>query len=428
MSQTRPERLERSTSRFAGVTRVGLRVIVIAGFAGTAWALSASAAEAAPDTNNVTSATDASTAPLTSSVTSLVSDLGGGALHTLLGTSQSAGTSSSGAITDTVLTPLDNVLTTTTKPLLRTGSGVLAEVLAPTNTVLTHHGTVADTGSAPRHSASAPPVRHAPDVVLGAATNQVAAPKATNQVAAARSGGPEDVARNDANGVGSQDLVRIVSGLVAPLGLDQLMRPTLEALQPMIGIADPVLEPLIRVLSPVTDVVSDVTAPVFDSLGALTRPVTEIVMRSTDGQLTAVLASLVAGQPVAGSPIPSAITAAQQELTMLGQTPVRVASGLPGQQASALTGSRATPAHSRVHAAGVDRQNAPASPVPSQAPPAAVLGGISTTGSGSHEGNGGSAVVPTPIVNGSVAQHRLLTATGIATRRQITESPTVSPD
>ena len=49
-------------------------------------------------------------------------------------------------------------------------------------------------------------------------------------------------------------------------------------------------------------------------------------------------------------------------------------------------------------------------------------------GSGSHEDNGGFAVLSTPIVNGSVALPRLLTATGLAVRRQLDESPTVSPD
>jgi hypothetical protein len=49
-------------------------------------------------------------------------------------------------------------------------------------------------------------------------------------------------------------------------------------------------------------------------------------------------------------------------------------------------------------------------------------------GSGSHEGNGGVAVLSDPIVRGVDIQLRKSRAIGFAVRRLIVENPTVSPD
>lgn len=398
MSEARRERIERSPSRFSGATRIGLRVAAVAGFAGAAWALSASAAHAAAAAPGAAPETD--TVPL-SSVTTLVSDLGGGTLDTLVGTSPAAGTSPH-AITDTVLAPLGDALATT---VTGHGSGVLAQVLAPAHTVLTHAGTVAARG------AHTPPARHASDAVIGAVTTPVPATP---------SGAGHDAPGNDAGSVGSPQLVRTVTTLIAPLGLDRLVQPALDAVQPMIGMVDPLTAPLDDLLSPVTGLVCDVTAPVFDPLGALARPVTGLVMRSTGGLIQA--ATLVAG-----APIRAFVADATSAEAVTGTVPVRIAPVATGSPAPAEPGTSTASPHNRSHITSAGRDNSPGGPVPAPAP-LSGLGGISTTSSGSHEDHGGLAVLSAPIVNGSVAQPRLLTATGLAVRRHVDESPTVSPD
>ena len=167
MSGTGRERIERSTSRFSGVTRIGLRVVVVAGFAGAAWAMSASGAHAAAGQNH--SAAASRPIPSTAPLTSLVTDLGGSTLNTLLGTSPSA-RPSSGSVTDTVVAPLGDALGRTAKPLADAGSSVLTQVLAPTNTVLPSGGTGA--AASVTKQSSRTPLRHTPDVALGAATHE----------------------------------------------------------------------------------------------------------------------------------------------------------------------------------------------------------------------------------------------------------------
>ncbi|HEY2794068.1 MAG TPA: hypothetical protein VGJ28_17010, partial [Micromonosporaceae bacterium] len=133
MSQTRLERSERSSSRFAGVSRVGLRVVVVAGIAGAAWALSATAASAAPADTHGATAISTQGSPLTSLV--------GGTLQSLLGSGAPA-TASESAHASNVLTPL-----------LSTGSGLLTQVLAPINTASVDTGTATDAAS-PHHAAT----------------------------------------------------------------------------------------------------------------------------------------------------------------------------------------------------------------------------------------------------------------------------------
>ncbi len=407
MSGTRRERIERSTSRFSDVTRIGLRVVVVAGFAGAAWAMSASGAHAAAAKTTVPPATDAVTAPLTS----LVTDLGGSPLNSLLGTSPSA-TASSASVTHTVVAPLGGALGSTAKPLVDVGSSVLKQVLAPTNTVLPHGGTGA--ASVAKQSS------RTPDVAFGtAATTAAALPSA----------GPHDAAGKEAVGAGSSSLVRTITELVAPLGLDQLAQAPLSATSPMTGMVDPLTAPLSEVLSPITGVLCDVTTPIFDSLGSLTRPVADLAMRSTDDLSPSAPVSAVGDLSAGDSLAPPADEApAASEMTAFGTVPVRVVAGASESQAAAGTNAHATPAHHRSHTTSVGRSDTPAPSLPLQAPPASGLGGISTMGSGSMKDDGGLAVLSMPILDGSVARPRLLTATGIAVRRQIDESPTVSPD
>jgi len=423
MSQTRPERNVRSTSRFAGVTRVGLRVVAVAGFAGAIWALSASAANAAADPTNVVGAANASGAPLTSSVISLVNGVGSGTLNGLLSSAPVTGSHGKQSA-DSALTPVSNVLTSTVKPALDTGTGVLSAVLAPTNTVLSHDGTGKTAHPGADRATTSSGTRHA---AVAAPTSPAELGPVVNQATAGQSVRPYGADLNDETGVGSSDLVRTVSDVVAPLGLDQVLQPSLDVLQPMSGIIDPLTAPLDQLLSPVTGVVTEVTTPIFDALGAVIRPVVEVVTRSTDGMSSSSAAPLDTAAPLLTTPMPSVIPAGEVEQTMDPATPVRVDEGTSAQRAIVRNGTRGAPAH-RSGREGPDRRNIPASPVPLPALPAPSLGGISTTASGSHEGNGGVAIVSVSVVRDVAASRHSAGMTGFAVRRPSVENPTVSPD
>lgn len=430
MSTTRSECQARSTSRFAGVTRIGFRVAVVAGFAGAAWLLSATAAEAAQAAttglqatgSGANAPTDAETAtgptaPLTSSVISLVDGVGKGALSLLDPPSNGAGGTAVGSVTtarsisDVVLTPVKGVLTTA-RPIAGAASNLLSEVLAPTNAVLT--GTVNATEEVSPQQAAPPVPRKAPDAVFGAATPQVAAEQP---------GGA--AARNDA-GTGSLDLVQTVSDVVAPLGLAEVVQPTLASVQPMIGIVDPVIAPLSGVLSSVTSVLCDVAVPVTTTLGSLTGPVTDVVLRSTVDAVASLAGPLVSGYLATGWLAPSVTAAQATPVETAGPVPVRVDTDTP-DAALSTAGFRDLPRTGRSHAS-VDRNSLPVAPGPLPAVPGGATGSTPTTGSGSHEGGGGIAILSSPVVNGSAAARRVLTATDVALRRQLVEDPTVSPD
>jgi hypothetical protein len=413
MSQTRPERAVRSSSRFAGVTRVGLRVVVVAGIAGAAWALSASAANAAADPSSTANATIGSQiAPLTS-LTSLVSNV-----SSVLGTGVSAHAASptaqhttaqhataKHATAEAVGKPVGNVVTSSVTPLLSTGGGLLSQVLAPTKAVLSSTGTARshDSAASAGGATSTAVSRHT------VAAQSSTAGRDTIQVPASMLDRPQGVELNDEAGAGSTDLVGTITNLVAPLGLDQILPPTLDVLQPMIGVIDPLTAPLDQLL----DFVDGVSTPIFDAVSAEPAPVADIVTRSTDG---AAPGAKPAG-PVVTSTGEAPLTAA---------TPVRVDDGTLAKRAIVRHGTRGTPA-SRSSRFGSDQHHAPMSPARVPALPAPSSGGISTTASGSHEA-GGCAVLFVPVVRGADIQLRISRATGFAVRRLIVENPTVSPD
>jgi hypothetical protein len=431
MTPTRPERVTRPQSAFAGVTRVGLRVAVVAGVAGAAWALSASAANAAE--TNTPGATDLQPPSLTSSVITLVSDtataLGVPIGHppTVAGHAATADQPTADAVTlgrvkasqpapgdqhalrdasptDTasVLAPVDGILTSAAEPLLGSASHILSEVLAPTNTVL-HSGTA---------------VSH-----LGTPTNRRAVGAgdgaATSQVVALTSGGGDAPAGTAAAYVASDDLVRTVIDTVAPLGLGDLVQAPLRAFQPMIGIADQVLAPLAVVLRPVTATVRMVLAPVTTVLGPVMRPVLMIVLRSTAGLIARVTGTVaMTRDPVIASMTPSHEATRAVDAATIAMTPVRVEAGTSAQRAYDRAVTRGTPEASQ---RGRRLPEAPVLPVSSP-------GAIPTMMSGSHSDGGSPAILSTPVVNGSVEPHRLLTATGVVARQLLVEAPTASPD
>jgi hypothetical protein len=388
MSQTRLERSERSSSRFAGVSRVGLRVVVVAGIAGAAWALSATAASAAPDPHSASVATSTPGSPLTSLV--------GGTIQSLLGTGAPATTPSESTHASDVLTPL-----------LSSGTGLLSQVLAPISTAVSPHGTAtASMGTGKASDAAGPRTAEA---TPGASSRD------TIQVAASAHDRSNDAALTDEFGAGSNDLVRTVTDLTAPLGLE--LQPTLDVLQPMIGVVDPLTAPLDQLLSSV----DGVSTPIFDELDAVTRPVTEVDTRSTAGA-TPATATAVA-MPTA----PTSLLTAVPETMEIATAPVRVDEGTSARRAIARHGTRGAPAQWS-SPLGSDQHNVPANQLPVPALPVPALGTVSTTGSGSHEDNGGVAVLSAPFVRDVGIQLRSSRATGLAVRRLIVENPTVSPD
>jgi hypothetical protein len=412
MSQTRLERGERSLSRFAGVTRVGLRVVVVAGFAGVAWALSATAANAAAVPPTASAATDTQGAPL-SSLVSLVNNVGTHTLHNVLGPGSApaahaakharAHGSGSESITDAVAGPVGEVLTSDVTPLLSTGGGLLSEVLAPTQPVLFRGSAGHSSTAGPQHASAAPSATSSPGPASAWADVHIR---------------PDSAGFNDETGAGSTDLVRTVANLVAPLGLSQVLQPTLDELQPMIGVLDPLTAPFDQLLNSV----AGVTTPIFDEVSAVTKPVVEILTRSTDGVATLDV-GLVGDQAATATPDRPAAALAVEQM-MLTAAPVRVDDDTPAQRAIVRHETRGAPALGSAHP-GSDPDNIPAGQVPLPAP---ALGGISTTASGSHEDNGGFAILSTTVMRAVGIQLRFSRATGFAVRRLIVENPTVSPD
>ncbi len=400
MSQARLEREVRSSSRFAGVTRVGFRVVIVAGFAGAAWAMSASAASAATDLSSVVTATDPAGAPLTSSVLALVDNVGSG----MLGSGSSAD-----SIAESVLTPVSE----TVEPLLSAGGGVLSQVLAPTNTVLSHIGTDSTAHAGTSHASG-------PRSAAVTATPDDALDSAANQATSGASERPHGVELSDEAGTRSPDLLRTAALLVAPLGLDQILQPAIDVLQPLVGVIDPLTAPFDQLLRPVTGVVDDVTTPIFDALGSVVGPLDGVVAHSADG-------SPVETVPDAAAPMPSVSAIQPGTATMIEADSVRVDAASSAKRGIDRHGTRGAPVR-RTHPTGSDRHNIPASPAPMPALPAPSLGGISTAASGSHGGKDGVAIVSVPVRGGVAAARRIAQSTGFAVRRLLVENPTVSPD
>jgi hypothetical protein len=422
MSHARPGRSVRPTSRYSGVTRVGLRVALVAGMAGAAWLFCASGAFAADGSDSTKPASAGVLQPLTSSVLSLLGGIGTSAPAGPTGAEASSPATAPSATSHGDPQPAGDVLTAVTTPLIGLTSDVLSGVLAPTSTVPAV-GTAAParkpgasgtdaTARVLRHRGGARGVRSTSDVAFGRAANQ-AAPQ---QLAAPA------VDRDDAVYAGSDDLVRTVSDIVAPLGLTDLVQAPLGLLQPMIGITDPILAPLAGVLRPVTAVLRCLAVPVTTVLGAVTRPVAAIVLRSTVDARAPAAAPM--GTTRDAKPTPMMSAGLVPVAAMVTMTPVRVEAGTSARTYH-RTGTRGTPA--ALHRSSGER-NLPTRPAPRPALPDLDPGAISTAWSGSHESGGGFAILSIPVADGSVAGHRLLAAAGVEARHLHAEVPTVSPD
>lgn len=365
------ERTTRTASR-----RIVLRALVVGGFAGAAWLLSASAAQAA----------DATPAP----------DRGAAPAHSA-----------------TVLTPLANVLDTATAPVLDATSALVggAPASADPVTAVAPPGATADrtttiVGTAPAARPDRPADRAAAPAgpvttLLGsdaARGTTDAGGAATRSGTGQQAGGPTGTLLNQ---------------LVAPLGLAS---GSTGLLAPVTRVVDPVLAPLTGVLRPVGAILQVVTAPLDATLGTVTRTVTGVLPAPPGGSISAVT--------------PGATSAVIADPTLTGGTP----------RASHTEDGSAVKKIVRHGAGKKERETArpsvrpntgdqPGRPYP--APLRGYLGagaGIPASGSGSPTEGGAFSSVASTVAGSMVAFHRLPEATDVAVLRLDAEDPTVSPD
>lgn len=373
MARSGVERTKRAASRPAHV-RIGLRVLAVGGLAGAAWLLSGATAHAAE------AALPAEDAPADLSVVSLVS--GPGAATVL------------SPLADTVETAL---VATDLVHVGRASTVVLPSATAASSTPVTSQpaaGPDGDQGGTARVAAGQPVSAEAP----------AARPSDTR----GRAGASDGV------------LLGAVRGLTTPLGLSGVLAGPSGLLTPLTRAVDPVVAPLDGVLRPVTGALLTAAQPVTTTLGSVTR-------------------MAFGAEP-----------AAQRAYDLIpGATPVLGAGAVPVQTGPAALGARtvgltevSTDSFSGDRRyAGTELRSA-ASPVerpgggklPDRhypAPLRALLGagaGIPAGGPGSHAEGGAFAVLPSSVVESTVAFHRLPVTTDVAVLRHEAEAPTVSPD
>lgn len=330
-------------SAFGLARRVGLRVLAVAGLAGAAWLLSGAAAHAAEPVPT------AEATPTSVSVVGIVADLG----EDLLG--------------------LENT------------QELLDQVLVPPTTPSTVDGNVT------QRRTSRP---------AGQTTSQVAT--GTSRVAEPAAGQPpvgSSFGLDPREGVPT--LARLVSTLVAPLGIVGGTTGAVDLLRPVIQLTEPVIAPLNRTIAAIRDVLRFAVTPVTAVLDVATRGGTgpvrgDEVVRSeppvvSTADATAPVHHRAATRPGAVAEQVAALPLADQD-----GTPDVPAAPWPGDPLSGLLGHGTT--------------------------------GNPMSGSGSPHDSGSSALVPLTVAFGEVAFHPLSLTTVVGMARQLAENPTVSPD
>ncbi|GLH95276.1 hypothetical protein [Phytohabitans aurantiacus] len=376
MTRSEVERTQRTSA-----TRFGLRVLVVGGFAGAAWLLSAASAHAA-EAN--LPAEDAPTEM--SVVSSLVSGSGNGADER---------SSLVTPLTDTLdpaLSPVTGVASAVTGGALPSASRASAVVL-PSTTV---------TSTTPLRSASA-----------GAAGQDAGAASGNAASAPARAATPASAPQTGA-ATGGGVLSGLAGALVGPSGL----------LSPVTRVVNPVVAPLTGTLRPVTGVLLNAAQPVTSTLGSVTRTATGALTRS-GGQRTQLPAP--AGAPVSDTAAATVVTGTQ--------TPVfgpRKQDGYSGS--TSTTSVHRYEAGTEHSATGTPEPRTGSGNLPDRPYPAPLRGyigagaGTPASGLGSHMEGGAFAVVPSSVVQRAVATHRMPVTTDVEARRNDAEAPTVSPD
>ncbi|BCB85902.1 hypothetical protein [Phytohabitans suffuscus] len=374
MTRSGVERTARTATRPAHV-RLGLRVLAVGGLAGAAWLLSGASAHAAE------AALPAEDAPTDLSVVSLVA-----------GPGQSTVLSPVAETLDTALVATDLV------HVGRASTVVLPSATAASSVPVTPQPAArpdGDQDSTARVAASEPAGAEAPD----------AQPRAARD----RAGSSDGV------------LLGVVRGLTAPLGLSGALVGPTGLLTPLTRAVDPVVAPLDGVLRPVTGALLTAAQPITSTLGSVTR---------------AAFGDELPGQR-AYDLIPGVTPAPGAEAGPVQTGPVAVLGartvGLTEADTGSLSGDRRY-AGTELRSSGSPDEGPGSGNLPDRhypAPLRAYLGagaGIPAGGPGSHAEGGGFAVVPSAVVESTVAFHRLPVTTDVAVLRHEAEAPTVSPD
>ncbi|MGN9908071.1 hypothetical protein ACTMTJ_11045 [Phytohabitans sp. LJ34] len=368
------ERTQRTATRPAHV-RLGLRVLAVGGLAGAAWLLSAASAHAAEG------ALPAEDAPTDLSVVSLVD-----------GSGQS-----------TLVSPIAETLDTTLVATDLVHVGRASTVVLPSAT-----------------AASSVPVTAQP------ATRPDGDQDSTARVAAGEPAGaqaPTAQPRTTRDRAGSGDgaLLGAVRGLTTPLGLSSALAGPTGLLTPLTRAVDPVVAPLDGVLRPVAGVLLTAAQPVTSTLGSVTRAA---FGADPTGQRGYELIPGATPVPGVGVQPAEASSAAGPGTRTVGLAEVDTDS-FSGDRRYAGTELRSAESPDERPGSG----NLPDRHFP--APLRAYLGagaGIPAGGPGSHAEGGAFAVVPSSVVQSTVAFHRLPVTTDVAVLRHDAEAPTVSPD
>jgi hypothetical protein len=375
------------------VARLGIRTLVVAGFAGAAWLLSANAAQAAE-----VPATDPT---LDLSVVDVLTGSGNGAA--------SGGPAADGS-TSAVPTTATAALATAHQPVLGGPSELFPGAVAPVGK--TPSGTVMPAGGAT-------------SVVLpGAAATRMT----SLGVPRAGTTGDGHAASNAAAGA---DLTRLAN----------------EAVPGLTGAAGPTagLATLTRTIASVTGTLRTAAAPVTVALNAVTEPIVDAIAAPVLDAVAAptvhaVVAPVVSVLPRVGETRTSAVDGpsarALASVPVERDRAVAAVEGGAGRSAAdnqiqsavrSLTGERLRPAEITAGRAGTGEVPGRPGPAPSRG----YLGlgaGVPANGSGSLAEGGGYAVVPASVAGSAAQVRRLPVPADVVVARQEAESPTVSPD
>lgn len=373
MTRSEVERTQRTPA-----TRFGLRVLVVGGLAGAAWLLSAASAHAA-EANQP--AEDAPTG--LSVVSSLVTGSGSGADE------QSSLVTPLTDTLDSALAPVTGVASAATGGALPPASRASAVVL-PSTTV---------TSTTPLRTASA-----------GAAGQDTGAASGDAASASARTVAPAPAPQTRA-ATGGGVLGGLAGALVGPSGL----------LSPVTRVVDPVVAPLTATLRPVAGALLTAAQPVTSALGDVAGAATDVLTRP-GGKRSDLPAPV--GAPVPGTAAATVVAGADTPVFGPREGGSSGASTISVHRYEAGTELRAT-GTPEPRTGG----NLPDRPYP--APLRGYIGagaGTLASGLGSHLEGGAFAVVPSSVVQRSVATHRMPATTDVEALRHDAEAPTVSPD
>lgn len=374
MTRSGVERTQRTATRPAHV-RLGLRVLAVGGLAGAAWLLSAASAHAAE------AALPTEDAPADLSVVSLVAG--------------PAGSSALSPIAET----LDTALVAT--DLVHVGRA--STVVLPSAT-----------------AASSVPVTSQPANRPGGDRDS-SARGAAGEPAGAKAPAAAPSNARDRAGASDGALTGAVRGLTTPLGLTGALAGPTGLLTPLTRAVDPVVAPLDRVLRPVTGVLLTAAQPVTAALGSVTRAAFGGDPAAQRGyELIPTTTPVLAAEAGPAQTGPAAVLGTRT----VGYTEVSTGS-LSGDRRYAGTELRSVGSPDERPGGG----NLPDRHYP--APLRAYLGagaGIPAGGPGSHAEGGAFAVLPSSVVQSTVAFHRLPVTTDVAVLRHVAEAPTVSPD